>query len=73
MLTAASGEKVDIIKLNVINAFGKSLLSALLKYKNIVFAEECYYIGGVGMLLQTELDGCGFKGIFTIFLLKIGL
>ena len=42
----------------------KVFLSALLKYKNIVFAEECYYIGGVGMLLQTELDGCGFKGNF---------
>ena len=64
VLIAASGKKVDIIKLNVINFFEKSLLLKLSNYKNIIFAEECYYIGGVGMLLQAELNNCGFKGNF---------
>lgn len=63
---AAADLDVDVIKLNVLNSFDNNLISKLLSYNNIIFAEECYRIGGVGMLLQNKLAVNGYKADFHI-------
>jgi len=67
VLKAASDLPVDILKLNLVNAFDDELLNMFSHYKKVVFVEECYKIGGVGMLLESRLLGLSFNGKFYHF------
>lgn len=64
ILEATKNMPVDLLKLNLINQYDDKLLKTLLKYKKIIFIEECYKIGGVGMLLKSYLYELSFKGEF---------
>ncbi len=70
VLETTSGKPVDLLKLNLINSFDQTLLQKLLIYKNIIFVEECYKIGGVGMLLESQLHELSFKGKFCHIAIK---
>ena len=67
VLTATSNLPVDILKLNLINSFDNVILDKLIFYKKIIFVEECYKIGGVGMLLESSLSELSYKGEFYHF------
>lgn len=66
VINAVKHISVDIVKLNVLNCFDDKLISDLIGYKNIIFIEECYKIGGVGMLLEDRLYTDGFNGGYFI-------
>lgn len=70
VLEAVKGLSIDILKLNLVNKFDADLLNSLNNYKNIIFVEECYKIGGVGMLLESNLYSAGFKGEFYHFAIE---
>ncbi len=65
VLDAAKDKQINIVKINLINRFDKELIDKLVCNKHIIFAEECYKIGGVGNLLKSELYDNGYKGEFT--------
>ena len=64
VLEANKKFKFDILKLNLINRFGEDILNELSEYKKIIFVEECFEIGGVGMLLLSKLNSMGIKSDF---------
>ncbi len=64
VLEAVGGLKVDVLKLNLVNKFNAEMLTLIKKYKKVIFVEECYKIGGVGMLLKSDLYGSDFNGKF---------
>lgn len=65
VLEAAKEYSIDIIKLNLINFFG-GIIEKLICYETIIFVEECYKIGGIGMLLQSCLYENGYEGKYII-------
>ena len=64
VLNAISSVIVDVLKLNLINQFNDALLDTLCEYSKIIFVEECYKIGGVGMLLNYALSERKYSGEF---------
>ncbi len=66
VLPAAADFGADVIKLNLINRFESSLLDRLMGYEKLLFAEECYRIGGIGELLASALISRGYKGVYKI-------
>ncbi len=72
VLTASQEFNVDVLKLNLLNVYDDVLVSELLKYKNIIFIEECYEIGGIGNHLKSKLYDNGFNGRFVLRAIKNG-
>ncbi len=70
VLKATVGQPVDLLKLNLINKFDNSLVQKLLNYRKIIFVEECYKVGGVGMLIESHLSELSYKGDFYHFAVK---
>ena len=65
VLEAAKNEKIDIIKLNLINILSDELVKSIGKYKKVIFVEECYRNGGVGCYLKSLLCSSDFCGDFV--------
>jgi len=70
VLDACKGLHIDIYKLNLINKFDNDFINEITKYATVFFVEECYSLGGVGMLLQSFLSNSNFNGKFIKIAIK---
>ncbi len=64
-LLEAKGVSCDVLKLVKIYPFTDKLIEALSKYENILFAEECIAVGGIGEHLECRLMESGWNGKFV--------
>ncbi len=62
----AQGTACDCYKMLQINPVPQALVSKLLAYSNILFAEECIASGGIGEALLISLTANGWKGNFKL-------
>ena len=70
VLASVTDFRTDVLKLNLINEFSDDLIKRLISYKKIIFVEECYKIGGVGMFLNSVLNEHNYAGFFEIVALN---
>lgn len=60
----ATSQDVDILKLVKLYPFTDKLIDTVLKYKIVLFAEECVATGGIGEHLACALQQKGWNGRF---------
>ncbi len=57
-------EKIDLVKLNLVNYLGDDLSERLMRYDKIYFFEETSKRGSIGEMIAAQLLCAGYKGKF---------
>lgn len=60
---------ISLLKMTVLHPLEQTLVTQLVSYKKIVFAEECVKTGSIGQQLLELLQQAGFQGRFVHFTL----